>query len=324
MIISNSLKSFLNNLIDYAGLFPPAGLDLDSALANYRKYHKSEFDLALSRFILQVSRLSETSDILRNTDLTEKDLNFSILPTPGKNIKELKENIISDVIACKNFIAEFPDSIEINTFEIKLPDELFESYDSHKFYDLICYINEKLNSVTDKGTVVFFEGTLKSVWQKNSEYLIDSVYKNNLSNTPSGFKLRTGGLTPDAFPDSKQIAFCIKKCLDTKVAMKFTAGLHHPFRHSDKSIGAKMHGFVNVFGAGITAMRHDITDAGIVEMLDDEDPDNFKFTNDSFSWKGWQSEIDDIDFARKDLVLSYGSCSFDEPIDDLKSLNLIK
>ena len=105
MIISNSLKSFLNNLIDYAGLFPPAGLDLDSALANYRKYHKSEFDFALSRFILPVSRLSETSDILRNTDLTEKDLNFSILPTPGKNIKELKENIISDVIACKNFIA---------------------------------------------------------------------------------------------------------------------------------------------------------------------------------------------------------------------------
>ncbi|MCB0727921.1 MAG: hypothetical protein KDD00_10680, partial [Ignavibacteriae bacterium] len=105
--------------------------------------------------------------------------------------------------------------------------------------------------------------------------------------------------------------------------MKFTAGLHHPFRHFDESIGTKMHGFINVFGAGITAMRHNITNEGLAEMLDDENPDNFKFTEDSFSWKGWETDIDDIVFARNDLVISYGSCSFDEPIDDLKSLKLI-
>ena len=84
-----------------------------------------------------------------------------------------------------------------------------------------------------------------------------------------------------------------------------------------------MHGFVNVFGAGVIAMRHNISDYGLKEILSDENPDNFVFTDEYFSWKDWKINIDEINLARKDLMISFGSCSFDEPVEDLKNLNLL-
>ncbi|HMQ67908.1 MAG TPA: hypothetical protein PKA90_02910 [Ignavibacteria bacterium] len=323
MKISDSLSKFLYNLIDYAGLFPPAGLKPDIALSNYLEYLSSEFNFALNKFIIPVSRLSDASDFLKKSDYPQTPVSFSVIPSAGKSIGDVRDSLIHDLDVCKKFIEEFQGSVEINSYEIKLPEELLISDNPVKYYDLISYINEKINSLSDKSSVIYFEGLLNEEWKVNSEKIIEAVYKNNLNNFPCGFKLRTGGLTPEAFPESHQIAFCLRQCLDTKVPVKFTAGLHHPFRHFDKSIGAEMHGFVNVFGAGITAMRHNITNEGLTEMLDDGNPDNFKFTDDSFTWKGWETEIDDIVYARNDLVISYGSCSFTEPIDDLKSLKLI-
>ena len=159
--------------------------------------------------------------------------------------------------------------------------------------------------------------------EKSFGKLIQAISDLDLKVYNTGFKLRTGGAETSAFPSAEQIAYCIRKCLDSKVPMKFTAGLHHPFRHFDTVAGVMMHGFINVFGAGIIAMRHDISDMGMREILEDQDPDNFIFTDEYFSWKDWQTGIEDILFARKDLVLSYGSCSFDEPVDDLKALNLL-
>lgn len=323
-VLSNSLKHFLNSLIDYAGLFPPAGLKLEDAFINYLNYLKSDFNFALSGFIIPVSRLEEFAPLIKSSEFPESPVKLSLLTTSGKSLSESKDKIQKDILYCKNFLEEFSGSVLLNAFEVKMPDEIFDHTSPDQCNEFISYVTENLNKLSDEAPVVFFESIQGTDWKKNFSSVIDAVYENNQGKYKSGFKLRTGGLIPEAFPDSNQIAFCIRKCLDSKVPMKFTAGLHHPFRHFDKSIGTKMHGFVNVFGAGITAMRHDISDEGIAEMLEDENPANFKFTDDFFSWKEWETECDDIDFTRRELVISYGSCSFDEPLDDLKSLNLIK
>ena len=51
------IRTLLEGSIDYAGLFPPAGLPLETALRNYAAYSAGEAAWALGRFILPVGRL---------------------------------------------------------------------------------------------------------------------------------------------------------------------------------------------------------------------------------------------------------------------------
>ena len=50
-----SLKLFLIKLIDYAGLFPPAKLELEPALKNYSKYIQCDNNWMMSQFIIPVN-----------------------------------------------------------------------------------------------------------------------------------------------------------------------------------------------------------------------------------------------------------------------------
>src|ERR1700733_7279273 len=53
------LRALLSELIDYAGLFPPAGLDMASAVRNYASYLAGEYSWMLGRFIVQAGRIAE-------------------------------------------------------------------------------------------------------------------------------------------------------------------------------------------------------------------------------------------------------------------------
>jgi hypothetical protein len=106
------------------------------------------------------------------------------------------------------------------------------------------------------------------------------------------------------------------------VPIKFTAGLHHPVRLFHESVQTKMHGFLNVLGAGVLAAEHAWNEQQTAEMLDDESPGSFAFTDGFFSWRDWEIAIERISELRK-LVTSLGSCSFDEPREDLRALKLL-
>jgi hypothetical protein len=72
----------------------------------------------------------------------------------------------------------------------------------------------------------------------------------------------------------------------------------------------------------VLALEHDWTEKQIEEMLDDEDPSSFSFTDDSFAWRDWKISAERIAIHRE-LVTSLGSCSFDEPREDLRALKLL-
>ncbi len=57
--VKHSLHILLKSLIDYAGLFPPAGLDMAAAVANYAHYRISRDSWALGRFIVPAARLHD-------------------------------------------------------------------------------------------------------------------------------------------------------------------------------------------------------------------------------------------------------------------------
>ena len=102
--------------------------------------------------------------------------------------------------------------------------------------------------------------------------------------------------------------------------MKFTAALHHPIRHYDDSLKTKMHGFINVFAAGVLAVVRNLDESLLIELLSDEDASHFQFTDDAMSWKDHDASVEEIETARREFVTSFGSCSFDEPRDDLRKL----
>ena len=52
---------FLEELIDYAGLFPPASLDLDVAVETFVRHRDSPQASALGRFVIPAARLDEFS-----------------------------------------------------------------------------------------------------------------------------------------------------------------------------------------------------------------------------------------------------------------------
>ena len=140
---------------------------------------------------------------------------------------------------------------------------------------------------------------------------------------PAGYKLRTGGIEAAAFPGPMQVARALRDSFDavrySRVAMKCTAGLHHPLRRHHDSVQSKMHGFVNVLVVGVLAQARDAREDLLAEVLAEEDPVAFAFTPQGLGWRGHGASISEIPAARRSLV-SFGCCSFDEPRADLRAL----
>ena len=93
-------------------------------------------------------------------------------------------------------------------------------------------------------------------------------------------------------------------------------------RQFREEVKTKMHGFLNVLGAAVLAAEHQWDANQAVMMLEDEDPESFSFTDDFFAWRDWKIDTERLK-SRRSLVRSFGSCSFDEPRDDLRALRLL-
>ena len=134
-------------------------------------------------------------------------------------------------------------------------------------------------------------------------------------------KMRTGSVKPEGIPTVEVVADFILKCAELKLPFKATAGLHHPVRavypltYAADSPRATMHGFLNVFMAASFAWHGD---RDIVPILREEDPDAFQFDHDA-AWKDRKLSQSQILEARKQFAHAFGSCSFEEPIQDLQA-----
>ncbi len=304
----NSLKTFLSKVIDYAGLYPPASLPLEDAFANFMAYQSANEAWMLSRFIIPAKRLAELPDFY-------EELSFSMLGRGGKNEAEFLENLKQDLMDIHSFRA-FNKQAVTDMFEVTLPASALE--EKTRAHDLVNSTADVLNL---NGISVFFEAPFGEGWQVRAENLIRLLRK--FKDRHIGLKLRTGGVTADAFPSVEQVAWAIASARDAGVPMKCTAGLHHPIRHYNESVQTKMHGFLNVFGAGVLAVTNNLSVEQIETILEDEDSASFIFDEAGFVWKDLRVANSEVLQARQQVV-SFGSCSFDEPREDLRAMGLLK
>jgi hypothetical protein len=141
-------------------------------------------------------------------------------------------------------------------------------------------------------------------------------------------KIRTGGLSPEKIPSTERIAEFLVEAAGRGLPFKATAGLHHPIRSMQPltyeldSPRAEVHGFLNVFAAAAFAWKG-LEREALVEILEETDPEAFVFGEDDLRWRGRILRAGDIRTARREFAHSFGSCSFEEPVSDLRELGLL-
>jgi hypothetical protein len=129
-----------------------------------------------------------------------------------------------------------------------------------------------------------------------------------------GLKYRTGGETADACPTETQLASVIDAALDREVTTKLTAGLHRAVRHCDRGSGFEQHGFLNVLAA-FDAARDGAGSADLIDLLSWRDGLRLAA---HLRERGPQAAA-----STRRAFASFGSCSIDEPVADLRHLGLL-
>jgi hypothetical protein len=302
-----ALRALLERFVDYAGLFPPASLALEPALKNHAEYVRTRDAWMLGAFILPVAQFGAAAAMLERFDEAHP-VEVSALG-PKTNDGDAFLAAVNDAAqAVRTFVQAHAGRASVTQLEMPLPP--------NPEARLLSRARELLESLP-----AFWEAPPDA-----AERTIAMLAEHNASVTagarPFGFKLRTGGVTADAFPSSGQVAAALVASARDRVPIKFTAGLHHPVRLFHDSVQTKMHGFLNVLGGGVLAAEHGWDARQTAAMLDDEDASAFRLDEDRFTWREASISIAQIR-ARRELVTSLGSCSFDEPREDLRALNLL-
>jgi len=141
-------------------------------------------------------------------------------------------------------------------------------------------------------------------------------------------KVRTGGVTADAFPSAHNLARFISICAEEDVGFKATAGLHHPLRSVNRltykpdSASATMHGFLNVFLAAAFA-QNGMGIEQLTDLLEETSPAALRFEQDCIYWRDEMLVVAHLRNMRNLFAIAFGSCSFTEPIEELQRLHLL-
>lgn len=326
-----SFKAFMSRLIDYAGLFPPAELSMAEAFQNYIRYREEPQSWMLSRFICPASRLNELHEHRELIHQIKTPIEFSVLTRSGRDKDQFLGGLNQDLNLISDFKMIYTENVLCNVFEMRLPPLFVNKtslYNIHSFLDEIVELIEARGS----GQITpFYEYPFGEDWKFQIDQVIEaiSLHSQALSKKqfeiclPAGFKLRCGGVEPSMFPSAEQVAFVVHHCKNNKVPLKATAGLHHPIRHYNWEEGVTMHGFINVFAAGTFTHQLDLDEFQIREIVEEEQAENFVFSRNFLSWKNYSVDTDQINQLRSKYLISFGSCSFDEPSADLQALSLL-
>jgi len=283
------LRTLLAELIDYAGLFPPAALPMRDAVANYAAYRASGDAWALARFVVPVERLEEFATAAE-PHLREVPWRLSALAHAGHNH------------AIRDFNTRLAGRAEIDVVEARAAtvDEV------HALSPLAAL------------ATVYAEVPVRD----DPDALVAAIAACGLR-----AKIRTGGVAADAFPTAEQVARFLATCARHRVPFKATAGLHHPLRgeyaltYDAGAPRGTMFGFLNVFLAASFAQRG-LPEAELAALLEERDPGAIAVRDDGIAWRGRVLTTAMLAADRAAFAISFGSCSFREPLDDLSALPL--
>lgn len=319
-----SLRTLLTEIVDYTALFPPAGLPLAEAVGNFVRHRGEPEAWMLSRFVCPVDKLNQLGNLCEQGDGPGEHCQLSVIG--GEH--PLAPEFIKDVRAIDQFTKTHGARAAIRALELRLPDEAVREWSADEVSEGLNVLAGKLVEHNFSDIEVFVEPTSVEDWNETVQRIVAALRRHDQEHgapAPAriGFKLRTGGVETSAFPSVEQVAFAIATCRDANIPLKFTSGLLHPVRHFDQTLKVDMHGFLNVLAGGVFAQARGVDEAVIRTVLEERAARAFTFSDDGFRWHDLEATIDEIETARRELVVSFGSYSLDEPRAGLKALDLL-
>jgi hypothetical protein len=293
-----SVDALLADLVDYAGLFPPASEDMRPALENYATYLQSADRAALGRFIVPILRLRELEEA--GTDLMPRGSRSE----PWHLSVLVAEDVRSATEEMQKFNARHSSRggravIDVAELKASTVDEI-----GHQRRDL------------PASFTTYFEIPITGD--------VSSLVK-VIAKAGARAKVRTGGVAPEAFPPAQAVIDFMVACQREAVPFKATAGLHHAVRaeyrltYEPESPKGMMYGFLNVFGAAAVLYSGESEESALA-MLEETDSSAFRFEDDAIEWRGKRITTEQILASRVEFAISFGSCSFREPVDELAHL----
>jgi hypothetical protein len=302
---ADSLRALLAHSIDYAGMFPPCSLGLEPALRNQAEYARSPDSWMLGAFVLSTEQFDAAKQLLSQFD-AQHPLRVAALGPKTASVDSFLEALDDAEAAIRSLSRHNVDLISMSHLEMYLPHGV------------------DVASLQEARSIL---GDLAVFWEAPPDRAEETIallaeFNSDADSATFGYKLRTGGVTVDAFPTSMQIAKALVTPATHQLPIKFTAGLHHPLRQYREEVQTKMHGFLNALGAAVLAAEHRWDTNQTAKMLEDENVDSFSFTDEFFAWREWRIDAKRLQYRRR-FVVSFGSCSFDEPREDLRALGFL-
>lgn len=296
--VAATVRALLAEAIDYAGLFAPSAHTMQDAVVNYATYRNSNYSWMLGRFVVAAARLEEFFDVAEDFIARDRSGPWRVATVAGEDIDDTLRKVIrfnelhAAGAVCDVLEVRASTSSKIDNTVSKLPP----------------------------GLAAYFE-------LAPDETLPELVAE--LAIRGQRAKIRTGGVTPDAFPRTEAIVRFVQVCTAAGVEFKATAGLHHPIRcfkpltYEEDSIKGTMHGFLNLFmmaGFARESYRRNLLE----EVMEEEFGEVFEFDDNNARWRGTHEiGLRQIEVLRERGIQSFGSCSFDEPVADLQKLGIL-
>jgi hypothetical protein len=291
-----AIRALLAGLIDYAGLFPPAGLEMARAVENYAAYQSGSDHWALGRFVLPVARLAAFASALEALPAevrrgTRWPLTAMLGGDPVADmcaVALFNERHAAGGPQVLSLEGKAASVAQVHAIRTPVPP-------SHELYlelPLTPDLPSLVDAVTDAGAYA---------------------------------KIRTGGVQVADIPAPEAVLGFLTACADAALPFKATAGLHHPVRgmapltYLPGSAGATMFGYLNVFLAA-SALWHERPESEALALLTREDRETLRFGRDALQWDGTSFSADELAVTRRDFAHTIGSCSFLEPVTEIRQL----
>src|SRR6185503_18842805 len=175
-----SLRALLNRSIDYAGMFPPCSLELVPAMKNQAEYVRSPDSWMLSAFVLPTAKFADAGGLVSQFD-KHHPLRISALGAKTENAAAFLAELKTSAEAIRSFQKQHVDLAPIVQLEMFLPQDVDLSG-----------LNEAAAQVGDL--------KLQCFWETPAESADKTIGLLARAKQPAfGYKLRTGGVTADAF-----------------------------------------------------------------------------------------------------------------------------
>jgi hypothetical protein len=279
-----AIDCVLADLFDYAGLFPPTGLDMHSAVRNYLEYSRGFHHQALGRFVVEFDEFPYLFDAAGDY---VRGMRLSLIAAPDSDWSELRRLLEK--------------GYRIEAIEIKVAD---------------CGEIERAVELIPEGPAVYFE----IPWSAQSAQVLEAAAAAGASVKLRMGGVRSDSF-PSSDAVANMLRNLAAHCLSFKATAGLHHPLRS--RHSltctpDGPI-ATMHGFINlVCAAALVHFGGEPEEA--CRLLDEDGPDAWRIAPDSIGWRSHQWTANQLCTVRREFLMSVGSCSFSDPIRDLEAL----